>query len=371
MKNLLILGAGRVGTLTSCLLVETGDYTIHLADKVIPENKPVLDCYVENLKYIKLDASDVKDMGEYVKKHNIESVVSCLPFFCNLKVAQMAKELKINYFDLTEDVETTNKIKKLSKGSEQFFAPQCGLAPGFISIVTNELIQELDSIDTVRMRVGALPLNVTNSLQYGLTWSTEGIINEYARPCLGVVDGKERILAPLADLEEIKIDGLTYEAFNTSGGVGSMIDTYRGKVKNINYKSVRYPGHCDKMRFMMNDMKLGQNLELMCQIMDNAIPRINQDMVLIYVSVDGQRNGSVAERNFAQKYPSKEMFERRFSALQLTTATSLCVTIDMISTQPERFTKGFVSQESIRLNDFYENRFGNYYANDGLLVQAV
>ncbi|MFT6834063.1 MAG: saccharopine dehydrogenase-like NADP-dependent oxidoreductase, partial [Francisellaceae bacterium] len=228
-----------------------------------------------------------------------------------------------------------------------------------------------DSIDTVRMRVGALPLNVTNSLQYGLTWSTEGIINEYARPCLGVVDGKERILAPLADLEEIKIDGLTYEAFNTSGGVGSMIDTYRGKVKNINYKSVRYPGHCDKMRFMMNDMKLGQNLELMCQIMDNAIPRINQDMVLIYVSVDGQRNGSVAERNFAQKYPSKEMFERRFSALQLTTATSLCVTIDMISTQPERFTKGFVSQESIRLNDFYENRFGNYYANDGLLVQAV
>ena len=82
----------------------------------------------------------------------------------------------------------------------------------------------------LRMRVGALPLNVTNALQYGLTWSTEGIVNEYARPCQGIVDGEERTLAPLADVEEIKIDGLTYEAFNTSGGVGSMINTNKGKV---------------------------------------------------------------------------------------------------------------------------------------------
>lgn len=371
MRNLLILGAGRVGILTSCLLVKTGDYIVHLGDRVIPENKPVLDRCVNNLKYIKMDAGNVKEMVEYIKKHNIDTVVSCLPFYCNLKIARMSKDLKINYFDTSEDVETTNQIKTLSEGASNFFAPQCGLAPGFISIVTNDLMQEFESVDSVRMRVGALPLNVSNALQYGLTWSTEGVVNQYARPCYGVVDGNERVLAPLSDEEIIKIDGLTYEAFNTSGGVGSMIDTYKGKLRNIDYKSIRYPGHCAKMRFLMNDMKLSQDLDQLCKIMDNALPRINQDMVLIYVAVDGVRKGLSAERHFAQKYPSKKMFEKRFSALQLTTATSLCVTIDIALTRADRFNPGFISQESISLTDFHENRFGNYYENEGLLVQAV
>ncbi len=371
MRNLLILGAGRVGILTSCLLVKTGDYVVHLADRIIPENKPVLDRCVNNLKYIKMDAGNVKEMVEYIKKCNIDSVVSCLPFYCNLKIARMAKDLKINYFDLTEDVETTNQIKLLAEGAANFFAPQCGLAPGFISIVSNDLMKEFESVDTVRMRVGALPLNVSNALQYGLTWSTEGLVNEYARPCHGVVDGEERVLAPLADIEEIKVDGLTYEAFNTSGGIGSMIDTHKGKVRNINYKSIRYPGHCEKVKFLMDDMKLGRDLDKMVKIMDNALPRINQDMVLIYVSVNGVRKGIGAERHFAQKFPSKMMFERRFSAVQMTTASSLCVTIDLVLTRTDRFQPGFISQESINLTDFYENRFGGYYENEGLLIQAL
>lgn len=92
-------------------------------------------------------------------------------------------------------------IKGMAENAKNnFFAPQCGLALGFISIVSNNLMQEFDSIDTVRMRVGALPLNVSNTLQYGLTWSTEGLINEYAKPCEGIVDGEKRTLVPLADI---------------------------------------------------------------------------------------------------------------------------------------------------------------------------
>ncbi|MFC4891489.1 saccharopine dehydrogenase family protein [Pseudofrancisella aestuarii] len=369
MQKLLVLGAGRVGTLASCLLVESGSYIIHLADRVIPHSKPKLDKHKDNLIYIELDANNKQEITKYIKNNQIGSIVSCLPFFCNTEIAKLAKEIEVNYFDLTEDVETTNIIRELSQKSNAIFAPQCGLAPGFISIVTNHLMQEFESVDTVRMRVGALPLNVSNTLQYGLTWSTEGLVNEYAKPCNGVVDGQERILAPLADVEEIKIDGLTYEAFNTSGGIGSMIETYKGKVKNINYKSIRHPGHCEKMKFLMEDMKLGSDLNLMVKIMENAIPRINQDIVLIYVSVDGIRKGVRAERHYAQKFPSRKMYEKHFSALQMTTATSLCVTIDLVLNN--YFPKGFVNQESITLKDFYNNRFGKYYENEGLLVQAV
>ncbi|AIT08620.1 dehydrogenase [Candidatus Francisella endociliophora] len=370
MKEIIILGAGRVGSLTSCLLVESGDYVVHLIDKFIPKDKPKLEKNTKNLKYVELDATNPEDLESYIHKYNIKTIVSCLPFFLNKDIAKLAGELELNYFDLTEDVEATNYIKDIAKNSgNNFFAPQCGLAPGFISIVSNNLMQEFESIDTVRMRVGALPLNVSNVLQYGLTWSTEGLINEYAKPCESVVDGKKRTLAPLADIEEIKIDGLTYEAFNTSGGIGSMIETYAGKVKNINYKSIRHPGHCEKMKFLMQDMKLGEDLDTMAKIMDNAIPRINQDIVLIYVSVDGIRKGLKTERHFAQKYPSKLMFGKHFSALQLTTATSLCVSIDLLLNSDDD-PRGFINQESICLKDFYSNRFGQYYKESGLLVQA-
>lgn len=370
MKDVIILGAGRVGSLVSCLLVESGNYRVHLLDKHIPEDKPVLEKNVDNLKHVELDATSPTDLENYVKEYNIKTIVSCLPFFLNKGIAKLAGELELNYFDLTEDVEVTSYIKSIAKNAKNnFFAPQCGLAPGFISIVSNNLMKEFESIDTVRMRVGALPLNVSNTLQYALTWSTEGLVNEYAKPCEGIVDGEKRTLAPLADIEEIKIDGLTYEAFNTSGGIGSMIETYAGKVKNINYKSVRYPGHCEKMKFLMQDMKLGEDLETMVKIMEKALPRINQDIVLIYVSVDGIRKGLKAERHFAQKYPSKFMFCKYFSALQLTTATSLCVSIDLLL-DGKGEPKGFINQESICLKKFYKNRFGQYYKKSGLLIQA-
>ncbi|KEI35866.1 dehydrogenase [Francisella sp. W12-1067] len=369
MEKVLILGAGRVGSLASCLLVDSGEYIVHLVDKVIPEDNPTLEKNNTNLKYVELDVTNTEKLENYAKDNSFDAIVSCLPFYFNKGIASLAAKLDLNYFDLTEDVETTKYIKELAATSNSFFAPQCGLAPGFISIVTNNLLGEFEQVDTVRMRVGALPLNVSNTLQYGLTWSTEGLVNEYAKPCEAVVGGQKRILAPLADIEEIKIDGLTYEAFNTSGGVGSMIETYKDKVKNMNYKSIRHPGHCEKMRFLMQDMKLGDDLDLMVKIMDNAIPRINQDIVLIYVSVDGIRKGLKSERHFAQKYPSKVIFKKRFSALQLTTATSLCVTIDIMLNKPQK-ASGFINQESICLKDFYNNKFGDYYKNSGFLIQA-
>src|SRR6185312_1733843 len=127
-----------------------------------------------------------------------------------------------NYFDLTEDTKTASAVTELSQHATTAFVPQCGLAPGFISIVANQLMQHFPSLDSVKMRVGALPINISNALQYSLTWSTDGLINEYGNLCQGIVNGKEVQLLPLDDLEEIKIDGLTYEAFNTSGAIRSL-----------------------------------------------------------------------------------------------------------------------------------------------------
>src|SRR6202000_494118 len=118
----------------------------------------------------------------------------------------------------------------------------------FISIVAYDLAAKFERLDSVRMRVRALPLYPSNALNYNLTWSTDGVINEYDEPCEAIVDGELRESAPLEELEEFSLDGIRYEAFNTSGGLGTLCETLNGQVRTLNYRTVRYPGHRNIMK---------------------------------------------------------------------------------------------------------------------------
>ncbi len=360
MSNVLIFGAGRVGRLASALLVSSGEYHVHLVDVAPIKHTLALGKHQKNLTTNTLDVTDSSAVESYIASHQISAVVSALPYYLTRKVAEIAKSTSVHYFDLTEDVETTNYVKTLAQDAKQIFAPQCGLAPGFISVVTNDLIKQFDRVDTAKMRVGALPVNISNPLQYALTWSTAGLINEYVKPCVAIEDYELSTLKPLEDLETIKIDGLTYEAFNTSGGIGSLKDTYLGKVKNINYKSVRYPGHCEKLRFLINDLKLKDKQDLLCDIFENALPHVDNDVVLVYVSTEGYINDAFCEKHFAKKFHSLNAFGHNWTALQLTTACGLCVTIDL-ALKENKFTSGFVEQEQITLDEMMDNHFGYYY----------
>src|SRR5262249_48134460 len=144
-----------------------------------------------------LDAADGKALDAHLKAHPVDAVISSLPFYCNKTVAEAARKAGIHYFDLTEDVEVTRAVRKIAEGANTAFVPQCGLAPGFISIAANELITHFDEPRSVKLRVGALPQHPNNVLKYSLTWSTEGLINEYGNPCQAIVDGKEVDVMPL------------------------------------------------------------------------------------------------------------------------------------------------------------------------------
>src|SRR5687768_5208638 len=249
MPKVLILGAGKIGSLISGLAAESGSYEVHLADVSGEAAKAVVEAHrLPHLHAHKLDASDATALDAHLKKHPVDAVISGLPYYCNVAVATAARRAGIHYFDLTEDVEVTRAVRKIADGAAQAFVPQCGLAPGFISIAANELIGHFDELRTVKLRVGALPQHPNNVLKYSLTWSTEGLINEYGNPCEAIVDGRRIEAAPLEGLEEIEIDGTLYEAFNTSGGLGSLGDSYGARVQNMDYKTMRYPGHCEQMR---------------------------------------------------------------------------------------------------------------------------
>lgn len=360
MHNVLVIGAGKIGSLVAFLLAHSNDYFVHLAD--IHKNPQLHRLEkLENLKYSQLDANDTNAISEFLKANNIDAVISSLPFYCNVTIAKAASERKIHYFDLTEDVETTNAVEELSRNAASAFVPQCGLAPGFISIVANDLMKNFPSLDTVKMRVGALPTNISNALQYSLTWSTDGLINEYGNPCQAVENGKQVMLMPLEGLEEIKVDGLTYEAFNTSGGIGSLANTYFGNVKHLSYKTIRYPGHCEKIKFLMNDLKLNHDRETLKRIFEHAIPKTFQDVVVVYVSVTGTQDEQFIEENYVKKFYPKIINGLRWSAIQLTTASEICAIMDLVLQNPKKYS-GFIKQEQFSLKELTNNRFGAYYA---------
>lgn len=362
MPTILVLGAGKIGSLIGTFLAETKEYTVHLADIEGPSNQEKASpSQTAPITYTVLDASNAEALEHYVNEHQPDAVISSLPYYCNPTVAEVARNSHLHYFDLTEDVEVTERIEEISRGSEAAFVPQCGLAPGFISIAANELMQHFDTLEIVKMRVGALPINPSNALKYSLTWSTDGLINEYGNVCYGIENGLKTALMPLEGYETIEVDGLLYEAFNTSGGLGTLADTYSGKVQTMNYKTLRYPGHCEKIHFLMNDLKLNTQRNTLKQILENAIPKTYQDVVLIYVSVVGRKVGALMEENYVKKIYPQTIAGKLWSAIQVTTAAGMCSVVDSVFADPHRY-QGFIKQETFPLPDILANRFGRYYA---------
>ena len=356
MTKLILLGGGKIGHAIASLLSATGDYQITVADR---DAESLARLPERNVRKIVLDVTDAAALKAAVAGHEI--VASAMPFHVTPKVAAAAKACGAHYFDLTEDVESTRAVKALAKGADTAFVPQCGLAPGFISIVAHDVAKRFDSLRDVNMRVGALPVYPTNALKYNLTWSTDGLINEYCNPCEAIVDGKLREVPALEEMEHFSLDGIDYEAFNTSGGLGTLAETLEGRIENLNYKTVRYPGHRDIVKTLVRDLRLGQRREILKDVLETAIPITYQDVVLVFVTVSGQRHGQLTQESYAKKIYAQEIGGQLMSAIQITTAAGICAMIDMLvdGALPK---KGFVRQEQADLKRFLANRFGRYYA---------
>jgi saccharopine dehydrogenase-like NADP-dependent oxidoreductase len=365
MQDILVLGAGKIGALIAGLLAESGDYRVQLADSVPGAAEDVIQAHGhEGLSAYTFDAADEPALTAHVRAHRPLAVISGLPYYCNVAVAKVARAENLHYFDLTEDVAVTNSVRELAKGATTAFVPQCGLAPGFISIAANELIQHFDKLRSVKLRVGALPQHPNNVLKYSLTWSTDGLINEYGNPCQSIVEGREATVQPLEGLEQIEIDGTLYEAFNTSGGLGSLGETYGGKVNTMNYKTIRYPGHCEQMRLLMNGLKLNRDRGTLKRILENSVPQTLQDVVIIYAAVTGMQDGEFREENYVNKVYPEVVGGRLWSAIQITTAAGICSVMDIVLSESPART-GFISQEQFSLGDILGNRFGEYYEHGG------
>ncbi len=368
MHKVLLLGAGKIGRMIARFLVDSGDYDVLVGDS----ESFSLDRIRAQARVatVQLDASDQVQVAEALSGRDM--VISALNYVNNPVVAAAALHSGASYFDLTEDIETTTRVRHiaLSAREGQIFMPQCGLAPGFVSIVAHHLTEAFESLDSVYMRVGALPQFPSNALMYNLTWSTDGLINEYCNPCDVIHDSQRMRVLPLEGIEHFSLDGVRYEAFNTSGGLGTLCDTLDGRVRQLNYKTIRYQGHRDLVAFLIRELRLGERRDVLKNILENAIPVTFQDVVVVFCTASGWRKGQLVQISDARKIYGETIGGETWSAIQITTAAGICAVVDMACAGKLAGT-GLVRQEQVELEDFLANRFGRHYQGSKIFSRFV
>lgn len=365
--NVCIVGAGKIGRMIAEFLHRSPNYTVTLADADLGNLTQVQKM---GFNVMQADATDADSLAGSLS--GFDAVVSAAPFFLTPTIAAAAKAAGAHYFDLTEDVAATDAVRKLSEGAKTAFMPQCGLAPGFVGIAGASLAAEFDTLDTLALRVGALPLYPTNALKYNLTWSTDGLINEYCNPCDVIENGEVTKAAPLENLDVISVDGTDYECFNTSGGLGTLTETLAGRARRVSYRTIRYPGHCEIIKMLLHDLRLESRRDVLRDVFETALPRTDQDVVLVFCTATGWIDGEYREKSFLNKSLSREIGGRTWSAIQITTASGVCGVMDLM-----RLGKlpnfGFVRQEQVALAEFMATEFGRNYgkgAVTGLVAAA-
>ena len=211
MIEILICGAGNMGRVIAGLLADSDDYYIHLAD--IDFSSSALDTLINqqpNIKTVALDVRDESSAIQYLSQYNIKAVISCLPSELNPHVAMLAREMSLHYFDLGENVEIVRKIAQIANGAGSAFAPNCGLAPGIVGMITNEIVRSFDNCYAAHIRVGTLLQNPVNYLDYSSDCSIDRIINQYTNRCTVIKEGALQTLEALEDQEISKIGFLPY-----------------------------------------------------------------------------------------------------------------------------------------------------------------
>ena len=358
IKKVLTLGLGKVGTLVGLLL--SRQFEVTGMDKQKPHYP-----YELPFRIITGDVADIDVMVDVIAKY--DAVVSALPYFLNKAIARIAHDQGKHYFDLTEDVPTTDYIRSLSESATSVMAPQCGLAPGIIGIIGADLAQEYEKLRSIEMRVGALPKYPNGKMGYSFTWSAAGVVNEYINDAEAIHNGVRKQVISLQGKEDIQIGGAAYEAFYTSGGLGTMCETYAGRIDKLDYKTIRYPGHCDLMNFLIHELHLKNDKVQLEKILVNAKPPVDEDVVLIYAAAEGWKNGELKRNEFCQSYGPIEIEGQTWRAISWTTAASLVAVIEMVA-NGSLPAKGFIKQEEIPFEALLATHTGQLFKT-GVLTQ--
>ena len=251
-----------------------------------------------------LDAGDEDAAGKILE--NYDAAVSCVTYKYNPGLTRAAIRAGCHFMDLggnNSAVQSQLEMDEEARAAGVIAIPDCGLAPGMVSIFAADGISRFDRVNSLKIRVGGLPQAPRPPLNYMMVFSAEGLINEYWEPCVVLEDGRKKTVNPMTAVEELEFDGIgEFEAFYTSGGTSTLPDTFEGKVDFLDYKTIRYPGHCRLFKPMLEiGLASRQPLEtagvkvaprdVLKAVLDKNLAYDDLDMVLMRVTLEGEKEG--------------------------------------------------------------------------------
>jgi saccharopine dehydrogenase-like NADP-dependent oxidoreductase len=368
--KIVIAGTGGIGSALGLLLREYADFK---ADLFMGDQ--ALDAAERSVKWIREGSSKdstveafllspsetTEEMKNILEQSDI--LLDCLPGGQAPRMAALAKQYKLHYANLTEYVKETEEIVEIARDAEKGFVLQTGLAPGFINVLANKLFRDfckknsVEKVDSIAMKVGALTRHAIAPHYYGVTWSSIGVATEYIKDSIVVRKGQKTLAPSLSERSLIKIDGITYEEAITSGGAADLPVALAGKVNSIDYKTLRYPGHYEWVQNLIN--KFPEDSEKKIKLLEaeltNNIPHVEDDIVVIYASVQGKDNKNILRLD-EQSYfvePVK-VGHKSLRAIQATTASALAEVARMLLLGNY---KGAVFQSQLDPDYFLNGRF--------------
>lgn len=367
--NIIIAGAGGIAEAAALLLLEwspvppalfIGNRTLEKAQKMVQWLQEGTTGTTKLTAFHLPESGLSEEMKQVLQQGDL--LLDCLPGSEAPRLAGLAKDYNLHYANLTEYVSETNEIISLAEGAKTGFLLQTGIAPGYINVLANGLFQkfcaqnEVDKVDKLEMRVGALTDHAVAPHYYGFTWSPVGVATEYLKRAEVLRDFKKRNVAALSERKRILINGIAYEEDLTSGGAANLPDALAGKVRELDYKTLRHPGHYEWVERQLSGM--GGTEDMIAELqkrMELVIPNIEEDQIILYVAVEGRdAKGILRRHEIARKILPQTVGKHRLRAIQTTTAAPLLQSAQLLL---ETSPKGVIHQSEIDPETFLNGNF--------------
>ena len=343
--KILVLGAGRMGHGAVYDLVHNSPNvtSVTVADFELKKANDIVEAVgSDRVRAHHIDVSNYADVVALMKEH--DSAISCVNYWYNVELSRAALETNTNFCDLGGNnyvVDEQLALDDQAKEAGISIIPDCGLAPGMVSILATHGAKRFDEVDEIHIRVGGLPQVPKTMLEYQLVFSVEGLINEYIEVARVIRDGKIGEVESMTELESLEFEGFPpLEAFQTSGGTSTLPETFLGRVKELDYKTIRYTGHCEKFKTMI-DIGLCSSEEIMIDyvkikprkilgnLLTTYLPADEPDYVLVRLDFVGKKNGTSEKLRFdiVDRYDEKT----GLSAMMRTTAFPASIISQMMA----------------------------------------
>lgn len=343
--KILVLGAGRMGHGAVYDLVHNspGVESVTIADFDTKKAERVAESVGTNkITATYIDAANYAAIIQLMQGH--DSAISCVNYWYNETLSQAAIETRTNFCDLGGNnyvVDEQLALDAKAKAAGISIIPDCGLAPGMVSILAMHGAAKFDEIQEIHIRVGGLPQNPQPPLNYQLVFSVEGLINEYIETARVIRNGEIKEVDSMTELEELAFEGFPLlEAFQTSGGTSTLPDTFLGKIRELDYKTIRYAGHCDKFKTMI-DLGLCSSDEMVAdyvkvkprkmfgELLQKNLPADGPDYVLVRLDFVGKKDG--AAKKLRYDIVDKQDEQTGLSAMMRTTAFPASIIAQMMA----------------------------------------